>query len=266
MIRKALGMAAALTLALAGCDENPTSPDGSGVPLSLSVMVPAGGPAPAARMFAGEITIDDGAHVLVIESAEVVLGEIEFELAEGLTGCGEDEGKIEGSEDDDCEEIEAGPLLLPLPLDGTNSEEVLVSIPPGTYDEIEYDIHRLDDDPADLAFLAEPGHEGLDGVSVRVTGRWDGVPFTYTTDLDVEVEMDLGMMEITAGTDYNVTLLVDVESWFYDGIALTNPNEALVGQQYEELVESRIEASIEGFEDNDHDGVPHEEDDDEDGS
>ena len=264
---KGLGVALAAMLALVGCDDA-TGPNGAGAPVSLSVMVPGGGAAPAARMFgADQLSITAGGHTLSIQSAEVVLREIEFERAEEATGCGEDEGEVEGSEDDACEEFETGPMLLALPLDGTVSEEQMVTIGAGTYDEMEYDIHRLGDDPLDLAFLAEPGNEGLEGVSVRVTGQWDGVDFTYTADIDVEVEMDFGEpLVIAEGQDYNITLSIDVASWFYDGFALTDPNSALTGGPNEELVENRIEASFEGFEDNDHDGVPHAEDSDEDDS
>jgi len=260
-----LAVGLALIVGLAACNDSPTGPNGTGAPLSFSVMVPGSGPAAAAQMFAaGEITISANGHTLVMQSAAVVLREIEFERVEELTGCGDDEGEVEGSDDDGCEEFEAGPLLLPLPLDGTVDDQLAVNVPAGLYDEMEFDIHKLGDDPADLAFLAEPGNDIYDGISVRVTGTWDGVDFTYSADIDVEVEMDFSPpIEVVAGETYNVTLAVDVASWFYDGVNLTDPNSALTGQPNEELVENRIEASIESFEDNDHDGVPHDEDDDE---
>jgi hypothetical protein len=259
-----LGIVLALAVAFGACDSS-TGPNGPGAPLSLSLTVPGSGPAGSAGLFAaGDITISANGHTLVITSAEVVLREIEFERAEELAGCGDDEGEIEGSEDDSCEEFETGPMLLTLPLDGSVVETNEVFVPAGQYDEMEYDIHKLGDDPLDVAFLAEPGHEGLEGVSARIEGTWDGVPFTYTADIDVEVEMDFPIpIEVVDGGSYNVTLAVDVGSWFYDGVDLIDPNTALTGEPNEEVVENRIEASFEGFEDDDGDGVPHDEDDDE---
>lgn len=262
-------VAVAAALALVGCDENPTGPSNGGTTVRLSVTVPGGGAAPAAGLFAAGLQLEDGTNTLLIESAEVVLREIEFERADELAGCDEDEGEIEGSDDDSCEEYKTDPILLSLPLDGSVAKQLDVTVDAGRYDEIEFDLHKLSgDDPLDQALLSANGD--WEDISVRVIGTWNGQPFEYTSDLDAEQEIELATpMDIGAGgATVNVTLSVDVATWFRSNpldptSALIDPSSALKDGPNEEIVEDNIEDSFEGFEDHDEDGVPHDEDEDE---
>ncbi len=243
---RALAVALTVTLALAGCDGSSTGPNGGQAPVSLSLMVPLGGPAPsAARLFAdGELVLTDGVNELTITSVQIVLREIEFERAESAAGCDDDEGEIEGSDDDSCEELRLGPVTLDLTLDGSIATGFTVDVEPGTYEEIEFEI-----------------------VSVIVGYTWNGgAPSTFTTDVDAEIEQefpDPGFV-IEPGNSYNVTLSIDVMTWFMDGTTVIDPSTALSGGENEELVQDNIENSFESYEDDDHDGVPHDDDDDED--
>lgn len=255
-IHKTIGLALALAFVPLACNDA-TGPEG-GTPLTLSIMVPgSGGAAPAAALFnAGELTLSDGVNTLVIQSAEVVLREIEFERAEVLGGCGADDGEVDGTDDDSCEEFKAAPILLSLPLDGTVDQTITVAVLPGAYDEIEFDVHKLSDDGLDQALLDQ--HPEFEGISVKVTGTWNGNPFEYTSDLEAEQEIEFATPLQLDGAG-NVTLSVDLATWFADGSGnLIDPSSA-----NNDLVENNIEASFEGFEDDDHDGVPHDEDDDE---
>ena len=54
---------------------------------------------------------------------------------------------------------------------------------------VKLQIHRPTSDQADAAFLA--ANPGFMGVSIKVTGTFNGTPFTFTTDLTTEIEMAL---------------------------------------------------------------------------
>ncbi len=272
-MRKLIGLGAVLAtlVAFAACDEDTTGPNAgpaAGSTVSFSMMVPAKTTPPAApRLFgAGSLTLEDGTNSLVIESAELVLREIEFERVDELAGCDADEGEAESADDDACEEFKTEPILVSLPLDGSVSQQISAAVDTGTYDEIEFDVHKVSsDDPADEAFLAE--HPDLEDVSVRVRGTWNGVAFEYTNDLNAEQEIEfVTPLVVEEGSGpINVTISIDLSQWFRDaGGALIDPASALKGGANENLVENNIELSIEGFEDDDGDGVPHEEDADED--
>lgn len=247
---------------LVGCDDGDVTGPAAGATktVSLSVGVKAA-PATSASLFAQGLELNDGTNTLIIESAELVLREIEFERVESF-GCDDD---VPG-DDDDCEEFETGPFLVSLPLDGSVSTQLTAQVDTGHYDEIELEIHKPDDDTAqDIEFLNQ--HPSFVDVSILVTGSYNGRSFSYITDLNEEQEIELTdpLIVTTESGPVNVTLILDLSTWFLDPVGGTfvDPTTALKGQPNEQLVEDNIEASIEGFRDDDGDGVRHGEDDDE---
>lgn len=265
-----VGLAAGLAFALAACNNDGTTGPGTSGPaakVSLSILVPGGGAAPSAGLFAsGPLTLNVGGHTLVIETADVVLRQIELKRAEStVTNC-----SAEAPGSDDCEEFETGPMLLPLPLDGTVQQQLTVEVDTGTYGAIEFEVHKVGDDALDTQFLQ--GNPDFQGISIRVTGTYDGASFTFTSDLDAEQETGFAQPLMVTAADAmsptaltNVTFSVDLRTWFVDPstAGLIDPRTAVKGGQNEGLVKENIKASIKGFEDDDHDGVPHEDDPDE---
>lgn len=238
----------AVVLALAACSDG-TGP-GDGTALSLSV---AAGPSAVAQTSgpAAVVTQSDGTSTLVITRAALVLREIELGSDE-VESC--EHSGVEG-DDDHCEELEIGPVLLELPLDGGVSHVVTIDVPPGIYDELEYEVHKPGGDPADEAFLQ--AHPDFDGVSVLVEGTFDGVPFVFTQDLDEEQEVSLDppLSVLEGAGPTNVTLQIDVSGWFMTGEnTLVDPATAGPGGANEALVEANIRRSIDAFEDHDEDG------------
>jgi hypothetical protein len=235
-----------VTLVIASACADTTGPE-DGTMLTLSLVTPAPPAAPAPGLYP-VVTQSDGSNTLEFTRVALVMREIELELASG-DGC-DDTGEI----DDDCEEFEAGPLLLELPLDGSVSHVVSIEIPPGTYDEIEFDIHKAEL-PEDQAFLAQ--FPEFEGVSIRVEGTWNGEAFVFLQDLDEEQEIELNTpLVIGEGSDANnLTLEMDIGTWFLgDGGLLVDPRTANDGGENEGLVENNIKQSIEAFEDDDEDG------------
>ena len=255
----AVGLVAA-TLAACDDDGGVTGPGGSAGAGSVSLSVALTGSAPnsAASLHAQGLDLTDGANTLSIESAELVVREIEFERI-GTPGCDSD------FDDDDCDEYEVGPFLVALPLDGSVTREITAQVDTGTYDEIEFDIHKPDDDsPADLDFIAQ--NPNFADISIRVSGTYTGQDCLYTTDLneDQEIELIDPLVVTPDPTPVNVTLTIDLSSWYVaPGGMLIDPRTANQGEPNVELVEENIEASLSGFRDDDSDGVRHSDDDDE---
>ena len=197
-----------------------------------------------------DIVLQDDEHTLEITRVAIVLREIELERLSD-----DDCEDAPNAEDDDCEEFEIGPTLLELPLDGSLGAVVSADVPPGTYDELEFEIHKPESDGDDEAILSQ--HPEFDGVSIRVEGVFDGEDFVFLQDLDAEQEVDLfpPLVVEEGGDAVDLTLRIDVTGWFVRGDGrLVDPRLANKGQAYEELVEDNIEDSIEVFEDEDRDG------------
>jgi hypothetical protein len=215
------------------------------VRLSLTTGTGAsGGPAIAASE-----TYTVGGTTLVLSRVQLVLREIELKRTEDSTTCSDDS---DGGADDECEEIEFGPILLDLPLNGSLSQVVTVEADTGTYRELEFEVHKPEDDAEDAAFLAQ--HPDFRRVSIRVEGTWNGTPFVFLSDLGVEQELDLvPPLRIEAAGNAELTLRVDLRSWFLNsgGTALINPATANKGQAAEGLVKENITRSFEAFENDD---------------
>ena len=78
-----------------------------------------------------------------------------------------------GENDNGCETFEAGPVLVSVPVDGSVSQEFSLGISGGSYDQIEFDIHKISSgDAADDLFLMS--HPTFADLSIRVRGTFDG--------------------------------------------------------------------------------------------
>jgi hypothetical protein len=254
MPRYATGTAllAAMALIASGCSDAGNSPTTDPqVNFNLATRSSAAAPAAAAPSFvvATPESFTDGANTLVLDQVELVLREIELKKSDATTSCSESQGN------DSCEELEFGPVLLSLPLGTAGAERVFsVTVAPGTYSEVEFEIHPPSGSE-DAAFLQ--ANPALAGVSVHVTGTYNGAPFDFVSNLEAEQEVHLAtplVVTETAATD--LTLFIDLDGWFRDaGGALVDPATAAAGQSNESLIKENIKRAFEAFEDGDHDGA-----------
>ena len=192
-------------------------------------------------------TYTDGSNTLVIDKVELVLREIELHRASATTDCATGVA-------DDCEELEIGSTLVDVPLGTPGAARAFsVELAPGTYDKVEFKLHKPSSSD-DAAFIQ--AHPEMDGVSVRVTGTYNGTDFVYTGEFDAEMEFELSSPLVaneTGATD--LTLFLDLDKWFRDsGGTLVNPASANSGQPNQGVVEENIKGSLDAFEDHDHDG------------
>ncbi len=247
MKRLAIGL---VLLAVAGCSETTTPTEFKNVQVSFATQ---SAPAPAvvasvagAPRVALADTMVTGSDTLIVTSAQIVLREIELQRSD-LTDC----------DGDDCEEFEAGPVLVDLPLTPGVEPQFDVDIPAGTYSQIEFDIHKVEDDPSDIVFLRS--HPEFDGLSIRVLGTWNGRSFLFESELGVQQELDLNppLTIEQGGNGTNITVFVEIDSWFRDLAGnVIDPDTANKDGDNESLVNENIKESFEAFEDDDEDGEP----------
>jgi len=235
--------------ALAACDSAGPASQNPAVSLSIAtrgtaVAASAGGP----QLSGSPVEYTDGTNTLVINSVEMVVKEMELKRSEFNSQCDST------ASHDQCEELESGPFLLDLPLSAGATSVITVDVLPGTYDEFEFKVHKPSDDAENAAFLA--AHPDFDGVSIRVTGTWNGAAFSYTTDVTAEQELELvpALVVTDAGTS-DFTLYIDIGTWFRaSDNSLIDPSSANNGGPNESVVNSNITQSFGAFEDENHDG------------
>lgn len=234
-----LGLVTAI--GLLGCSDG-----GPGKSVSLSFAGRQASVTAAPAVFSSPAS--SAADVLVITKAEVVLREIELKAVE-TADCDlvpEPAG---------CEEFEVGPIRLNIPTTAGATAQVSVDLPPGTYKEIDFEIHKLTSDQVDATFAA--ANPDLVGKSIVVTGTFNGNAFTYVSDLDVEQEIALvpNLVVTETTTSNNLTVQVNLGNWFRNSSgALIDPATANKGGQNESVVKENIKRSMKAFEDKDHDG------------
>ncbi len=249
--------------ALTSCADSTSPPDGA-VRLGLLVSTTGSG-APAAGFAPESVTV--GQHRLVLTKVELVLREIELKRVAGSAVCGESaddapgfasggdgkDGK-DGKENDDCLEVEIGPLLVDLPLGGGVKRVVATTVDTGTYREVEFKIHKAGSRSDDGKFLAD--HPDMAGLSIRATGTYDGTPFQFVTGVSAKQETDLSPPLVVAANGVtDLTLQVEVASWFLvGGVGLVDPASATNDGPNANVVRQNIRRSFRIFEDRDRDG------------
>jgi hypothetical protein len=246
-----------MALAAIGCSDanGPSSRTGSSrLVFSVTAGTPAGAPQAAPE------TIGVGNDVLVLNQVDLVLRQIELDRVGAIAACDTTGDGIDGSSEDgasehhdgnddagdDCAEVQVGPMLVSLPLGGGSAHEIDVPLAPGTYDKVQFQIHKPDDDTAgDAAFLA--ANPDFRRVSIRVRGTFNGTAFEYLSAVSAQQQVVLSPpLVLAADSTARLNLTVDVRGWFLDAgqNRLVNPTTALKGQPNEGLVTRNIKSSL----------------------
>jgi hypothetical protein len=223
------GTALLSTFLLAGCGDS-LGVDGPG---NVSVAFRASeAPSAAAAPQAGasapsRITYEGANGTLVLEQVLMIVSEVELDLEDDCDDDARDDDAF-----DDCEDFETGPQLVDLALDGAPIPVLSGLVPPGVYDELEFEIEDLDDDDADRRVALDELREEIVALvadwprnaSLYVTGTFqptDGDPVPFRTFIDAEIEIELELSpELVIGDDGSASreLVVDVrpDLWLLD--------------------------------------------------
>lgn len=237
----------AAVVVMAACSDA-SGPERRAVSLSFSSQAAASAAA-GDRAPNLDITVTVGANTVVITKAQLVIRKLELKQAVTTT-CPDDDSADDPS--DDCEEIKLGPILVDLPLTATATTQITASIPEGTYREIEFKIHKPTSTPADAALVA--ANPTMANSSIRVEGTYNGEPFVFTSTITEKMELEFDEPIVITADNQNVTIQVDISSWFVVNGVVIDPRTANPGQPNAQEVTANIRASMRGFEDEDRDG------------
>lgn len=233
-MKKAANITALCALAMLGCDLG-TGPDNPGRievhfraqpqgQFSVVAAEPVAGSPLMSPVTAMEpISVWGTNGTLLLEEAYLVIAEFELE---GDSAC-EDSS---GSGGDDCDEFEAPPSFLALPLDGEPVTVATDVVPPGVYDQLDFEVEDLevDDDGDDgvtaqslLATIRNDFPDWPKGASMLITGTFtptngDAIPFRVYFDAEIEIELNLSPPLVVGADGPSDDLVVDVapDLWF----------------------------------------------------
>jgi hypothetical protein len=246
VIARSAATVVGVALVLTACSDAGSGPAGDAqVSLNLATRA-ATAAASSAALSAPETYTDAAGNTLEIDRVQLVLREVELENETHQSAC-----EAASASEGDCAEIELGPFLVDLPLGvGGAARTVTANVPAGTYDEVKFKIREPDDDTdADKAFVA--AHPDFAHTSVKVEGSFNGTPFTFVSDLQAELKLELSPPLVVDGSGTtDLTLFADLGTWFRDaGGNLLDPS-SVSGQ----TVADNIAGGFHAFEDENHDG------------
>jgi hypothetical protein len=191
--------------------------------------------------FANDTGIPKMNSDIQLTEVKILLRDIKLEKESDSDTLDEDETE--------CEAVKTGPVVVKLNLVGLTTDFVVNSIPAGIYDELKFEVHKLEssETPPDPDFK-----DSLDLYSVVVRGIYNSNPFIYKSKKSAHQEIEFeNMLIVEDNAVINLTITVDLNSWFYkEGVLLdpTDPNN-------ENDIDHNIEYSFKNaFEDDDHNG------------
>ena len=173
-----------------------------------------------------------------------------------------EELELESTADQDSLDFEADDMIVNLPLDGSDFVLTSSAVPEGIYDEFEMEIEQPDNNSVnDPDFYNE--NESDEGYSIVIKGLHNGESFTYRSEEDFELELELNPpLEVLGDAAPSVAINVDPFSWFKDeagnDLDPTNPEHI---EQIDENIEKSFEVEKED-DDNDDDNDGDDDDDD----
>jgi hypothetical protein len=195
-----------------------------------------------------DVTVTGGGNTLIITRVQMVFKEIELKRSDA-DACPDD---VSG-DSDPCEELVLGPVLVDLPLTTGVVTAASISMPTGTYRELELKLHKPGNDARDQAFRS--ANPTFADTTIRVQGTYNGRAFVFTSRVDEEMELDFNPPLTIGESGGNVTVQIDVASWFRNlSGAVIDPATANIGGLNEGIVKTNIKASFRSLEDDDRDG------------
>ena len=259
---------APVTLLLTACNSTAPLPSQR---ISLSATIGSAG-APAASGPAMDVIVSGTNGKVRITSAQVVLSHIELASDAACTTDanadandandatdpagqpGASQPGTENNDEHDCG-VEVDPVLVNLPMDGTTKVILDALVPAGSYSGLRAKLEAVEgNDAGASAFLT--AHPDFADVSVKVVGVFTDAggtdhPFTFTSHVEAELAMNFASPVTVGASTNNLTVDVDVGSWFKDAAgAVIDPTSAA----NQETIEKAVRASLRAFEDDNHDG------------
>ena len=226
-----LALAAGAALIFSGCDA-PTDPaaddDTTATVATASLSFVVGDNSLARSM---------GAHVTVT-SAKILLRTIQFHSVD----------------DSDSLDFESGATVIVLDLAGGITTIGPIEIPAGSYDKISFRLHKPDSSDSGIDTDFYESDSGSNRYSVVASLTMGDTSFTFKSRRTAKQRLEFDpplVITDTTGT-VNVTLSVDVNSWFIDandGTDLDPTDEA-----DESEIDNAIKESFRGFRDDDKSG------------
>jgi hypothetical protein len=217
-----------LAAALAACSDSPTG-QGSDARVQVRFGVQGGQSSQALLQTSGsdQLVVTGANGTLTIIDIRLVVAEFELDGDDDVNRCGQNGGV------DDCEDFNAGPMFVDLPLTGGPIAVGSGDVTAGVYDEVEFEVEDLDDDeedPAEAQRIAALRQQILAqfpewprDASMLVVGSFTpagGAARPFRAFVEAEIEIELGLnppLTVGEGSTGSLDVTLDPQTIFKNG-------------------------------------------------
>jgi len=234
--------AVVMSLVFWSCSDSPTEP--SGGQLSMTSMY-------TANAFPASVPKVSGSVPSAVAVDSVTISRVRFVLRD-----------IEFKSETDSVNLRTNPVVLELNLLSNLQDVGVTNVPYGTFDEVEFDVHRIDS--SDLQglsssettqfahFLAGERYSIIiDGTVYQSGGTGNIFQFRSKIDAQQKYQLTTPLVVSEAFPAANVTLAVSSAGWFKNSTGvLLDPTDI----NNQSLIDENLKASIRVFKDDDRDG------------
>lgn len=186
----------------------------------------------------GSVTTELNSNTISINTVEMVFFAIDLHADDAADGI---------------EDLEAGPILMELPLDGSLKPLFpSITIPPGSYNQLGVEVKRPDGhELADDFTETYPDWDATK--SIRITGTYNSAEFDLMIDFNDDFELKFDEPVIIGEDGLDLILAIYVNKWFLNGAGtdLIDPAVAkanLDGPEADQIIDNIID-SFEAYED-----------------
>ena len=182
--------------------------------------------------------IRDNSGVLTLDTAKILIKDIKLNVA---NSTGE-------------KNFKTGPFVLDLVASSTLLMIGSAYIPVGTYDKVNFKIHKLNpNEPA-------PDPDFVDGngrYSVVVKGWYNGNHFIFRSDKTASQKLTFRNSLVVTETTSNITLQIQPYMWFLNAAnEYMDPNDPHNRNEIEHNFRDNVNENFKAFQDNDKNGLP----------
>jgi hypothetical protein len=165
--------------------------------------------------------------------------------------------KLEKAGDTQADFVDERSVVVSLTPGGAPAELLDLDIPAGEYKELELAFDKLEQgNPAEESLIQQ--HPALADrtllIEGTVTGNGTTEPFTFTADLDLDVEVQFvppRLVDLAEGEPMMASVVIDVEGWMLDAVGrLLDPRDPASRS----AIEGNVQRSAHLFEDPEVDG------------
>ena len=183
----------------------------------------------------------DHIGILVLDTVKILLKDIKLNVASTS----------------DSTNFKTGPFVLNLNL---NSPAVVngigsAHIPPGTYDKVQFEVHKLNSNET----VPDPEfNDGSNTYSVIAKGSYNGIRFVFKSDKSAKQKLNFPNALVVTTTSTNITLRISPYIWFIDQNTslYLDPNDPNNHNAIDDNIKDNIKANFKAFKDDDKNGIP----------